>query len=930
MKRLLEKILNIREGELAVTLLMCFYLYLIMVTYYFLKPARDSLFLVRLGSNQLPIVFILIAVIVVPITTLYSKAGRSLRLTRLINITTIILISNIFILRWLVQLGNDWVFYTFYIWVSIYGILTTSQFWLFANSVYNPAQAKRLFVSLALAAIIGAFTGGEVTNLLVDKLGVSTENLLFFCIGFLIVTVFLLNIIWKLKQKEGEEITIPVRRKEERKERMGQVFGTVRRSRHLLFIVGIIAMTMMVASFVDYQFKTVSANHFLETKEPIPLETKKLNLTSFLGKFYGRLSLVSLFFQLIFAYRFLRILGVGGVILFLPIALLLGSAVMFIAPGLIAGILLRGADGSFKYSIDKTGRELLFLPVSLEAKKRTKVFIDVFVDRWFRGIAGGLLLLFTMVLGLSVQQISLIVLILLAIWVIIAILIKKEYINAFRIALEKREIDLSELRININEASTINTLKTALKSDNERQVVYALDMLSSVKGVDLVNDVKPLLKHKVCEIRRKSVQILQSSDDKLLINEIKELLNDPEPEVGLAAMHYICEQSGDDSENVMKSFLEYSDQRIMSTAVVCIAEYGSPECKYLLNEAVLQKLLALEGEVGVNSRIQLAKALGALNKPAFRSYLISLMNDSSLAVARQAMKSAGCTRDREFVLILIKKLADKQYRVDARKAIVEYGNRVLGTLRDYLTDDSVDFVIRKNIPGVLREIPTQESVNILTDSLISSDPPLKYYIVKALNSLRSKYSELRFDQKEIDSAIVDETKSYYEILQMLEHHKERKEIPAGKLLKKALEEKLDKNLERIFRLLGLRYPPKDIYNSYQRIISNKDRLRASAIEFLDNLLSKDIKKYLLPILDQVSPKIAIKHGQKLFGFRMETFGNALENLAKGSDPWLRACAIYMIPEEEDGDLAYLAKEALNDRDPVVQETAELVVERIKE
>jgi len=919
MKRLLEKILNIREGELAVTLLMCFYLYLIMVTYYFLKPARDSLFLVRLGSNQLPIVFILIAVIVVPITTLYSKAGRTLRLTSLINITTVILISNIFILRWLVQLGDDWVYYTFYIWVSIYGILTTSQFWLFANSVYNPAQAKRLFVSLALAAIIGAFTGGEVTNILVDKLGVSTENLLFFCVGFLIVTVFLLNIIWKLKQKEGEEITAPTRREKERKEEMGKVFGTIRRSRHLLFIVGIIAMTMMVASFVDFQFKTVSADNFPE----------KEDLTSFFGKFYGRLSLVSLFFQLILAYRFLRILGVGGVILFLPIALLFGSAVMFIAPGLIAGILLRGADGSFKYSIDKTGRELLFLPVPLEVKKRTKVFIDVFVDRWFRGIAGGLLLLFTMVLGFSVQQLSLVVLTLLVIWIIIAILIKKEYINAFRMALEKREIDLSELRININEASTINTLKTALKSDNERQVVYALDMLASVKGADLVNDVKPLLKHNVSEIRRKSIQILQSSDDKVLIKEIKELLNDPEPEVGLAAMHYICEQSGDDSENVMKSFLEYSDQRIMSTAVVCIAEYGSPECKYSLNEAVLQKLLALEGEVGVNSRIQLAKALGALNKPEFRSYLISLMNDSSLAVARQAMKSAGRTRDREFVLILIKKLADKQYRVDARKAIVEYGNRVLGTLRDYLTDDSVDFVIRKNIPGVLREIPTQESVNILTASLMSADPPLKYYIVKALNSLRSKYSELRFDQKKIDSAIVDETKSYYEILQILELHKERTEIPAGKLLKKALEEKLDKNLERIFRLLGLRYPPKDIHNSYQRIISNKDRLRANAIEFLDNLLSKDIKKYLLPILDQVSPEMVIKHGKKLFDFRMETFGNALENLAKGSDPWLRVCAIYMIPEEKDKDLAYLAKESLNDRDPVVRETAELVLERVK-
>lgn len=176
--------------------------------------------------------------------------------------------------------------------------MSTSQFWLFANAIYNPAQAKRLFVLLTLGGIIGAFTGGEVTSLVVKNFGIATENLLFFCIVYLTVCIFILNIIWKLTQKEREEIKVPLRREKEKKERIGQMFGTIRRSRHLIFIVGIITMTMMVASFVDFQFKTVSLEAFPE----------KANLTSFLGKFYGRLSLVSLFFQITFTYTFLRIL----------------------------------------------------------------------------------------------------------------------------------------------------------------------------------------------------------------------------------------------------------------------------------------------------------------------------------------------------------------------------------------------------------------------------------------------------------------------------------------------------------------------------------------------------------------------------------------------------------------------------------------------
>ena len=153
--------------------------YLILLSYYLLKPARDSLFLVRVSSEMLPLVFIITALVTAPVVTLYSRASRSLKLNRLIIFTLAIIIVNLFILRWLVQISSAWVYYLFYTWVSIYGVLTTSQFWLLANAVYNSAQAKRVFTLLGLGGIIGAFTGGQVTSFLVKALDVGTENLLF-------------------------------------------------------------------------------------------------------------------------------------------------------------------------------------------------------------------------------------------------------------------------------------------------------------------------------------------------------------------------------------------------------------------------------------------------------------------------------------------------------------------------------------------------------------------------------------------------------------------------------------------------------------------------------------------------------------------------------------------------------------------------------
>jgi len=238
MKRFVASLIDIRKGEWTLTLLMFLYLYLIMVGYYFLKPARDSLFLVNLGLKELPFVFILIAVVVAPVTSVYARLGRRLKMTQLINGTTLVFVLCLLALRWLVRLETAWVYYAFYIWVSIYGVLMTSQFWLFANAVFHASQAKRLFVLLTLGAIIGAFTGGEVTGLLIEHLGIETADLLLACAGLLVCCMFLLNIIWTIRQRDPIAEPARGRERERRKESMGEMYATIRRSRHLLFIVG--------------------------------------------------------------------------------------------------------------------------------------------------------------------------------------------------------------------------------------------------------------------------------------------------------------------------------------------------------------------------------------------------------------------------------------------------------------------------------------------------------------------------------------------------------------------------------------------------------------------------------------------------------------------------------------------------------------------
>ncbi len=422
MTRLVDFLFGVRKEEVGLAAILFSGYGLILLTYFFLKPARDSLFLAGPGPNNLPVVFVLIALAALPVTLLYGRLARILDLSRLIKVTSAVLIGCLLLLRWLLALELWWIYYAFYVWVGIYGILTTSQFWLFANSVLDSAQARRIFGVVNLGGILGAIIGGETASFLVGVVEVSTRDLLLFCAGFLALSTLLLNRVGGLVRRDARAAAAAVPLQEPVRNSLREVLSMVRSHRQLAGIGGLLSLTMLVATLVDFQFKTVAVEAYPDQQA----------LAAFLGKFYGRLSMVSLLLQTFLTYRLIRLWGVAGAILLLPVGLLLTSFGMLAVPSLWGAVLLRGIDGSLRSSIDKTGRELLFLPVPMEVKKRAKVFIDLFVDRWSRGLAGGLLLVLTSFLHYSVSWISVAVIVLAGLWAALGLVVRHGYVNAFR------------------------------------------------------------------------------------------------------------------------------------------------------------------------------------------------------------------------------------------------------------------------------------------------------------------------------------------------------------------------------------------------------------------------------------------------------------------------------------------------------------------
>lgn len=133
-------------------------------------------------------------------------------------------------------------------------------------------------------------------------------------------------------------------------------------------------------------------------------------------------------------------------------------------------------------------------------------------------------------------------------------------------------------------------------------------------------------------------------------------------------------------------------------------------------------------------------------------------------------------------------------------------------------------------------------------------------------------------------------------------------------------------LERLFRLLGLRYPPKEIYSSYLALSSTQREEVAAAVEFLDTVLERDIKKILMPLLD--APEHLPARARDLFGVEFREAESALRELIRSRDPWLAACAIAAAAELQLRNLAGEIAEAAGEAEPEVGEVARAAQEAL--
>ena len=901
----IQKTFDVREGEFRISLFMLSYIFLIIAVLLIIKPTINALFLSELGVEQLPFAFLAVAITAIGSSFFYSRALTKFSLNKIIEVTLsgsiVILISFGILLK--LNFVGGWLLYLFYLWVAIYAVLSASQFWVLANLVYNVREAKRLFGFIGSGAILGGIFGGYLTSLLAPIIG--TENLIFLAAALLFFCIPILRIIWKSRVKKLGKF----RERQKMVSDSEKPFQLILRSKHLTYIASIVAISVLVAKLVDYLFSDFAAAAIPDPED----------LTAFFAFWFSTFNLLSLAIQLFFTHRIVGIWGVGFSLLLLPIGIFAGSIFFFILPELSAVVVIKAMDGILKQSVHKSASELLALPLPFDLKNRTKSFIDVVVDSIATGIAGFLLIFIIKGLDLPSYYIAGFIILLVGLWLFFILKVRMEYYKTFRSNLEVLTERVEKpLKTPVKNASVLQGMRNVFKTGTEEQILFMLGKLMEINDKRFENEVEQLLGHPSTKVRTAAIQNLYFLNSSSMVSNINELLNTDDDALTLATLEYVLIHAEKNSSLVYDRYLDHQNVKISDTALYCLARDSrhnqALKKTYALENRIKEKIELLSQNPDSTSAVKvLLKTIGAANIPVYYPWITKYFKHENIEIIKTAIESAAISKHPDFVVHLMDFLPNKTYRKSAIQALLSYGNHSISVLTYSARERLVPIEISRFVPLALKEFYSQEAIRSLFRLMEDRDSGIRLESIRALSDIRKNQPDLKFDRYKVVAFIFEECKLHNKTLSAMHtqiiisyrnRSKSKKEIgeeerDARSSLLDLLERRLDAGLERIFKLLALRYRQKDVETAYDGLLSDRQVTRTNAIEFLDNLLTGNLKKALLPIIEDSALDISSEEILQKIKHKVPTELECFKLLLEGNDLKIKLAILHLIKQQKD-------------------------------
>jgi ATP:ADP antiporter, AAA family len=708
--------------------------------------------------------------------------------------------------------------YAYWIWASVLIIVLITGFWMTVNEIYNPRQARRLIFFLNSGGLLGSVLGGLLVALLAE--GAWSDWLLPLACFMLLGCVAVVGAIFRLHEGSSREVGgqgPPEERPAGQRTGFRDSWREVKKDRFLTILATIVAIGIIVSTCIEFQFLSAAYLRF---------EYQIARLQAFFGIFEAGLTVFAFLLNMLMAGFVLRKFSAARALLLTPLLLLAGSFAVFLLPfGLAWGILIRGLDESLAYSVSHPFREILYIPVPTHLRHKAKVFIEMFISQAAKVAGAIVLLVFAIALNKRIKDLtpwfdptlakslSWVVIAFLILWILLARKLGKAYLAAVKENIQPlwdRGDEVLAKKVDVEYAKLVFD---TIDSRNYSSALYALHLFDLLAQRKLSPELRAVIAVKSEEVQAKALS------DRL------------EPGAAALVSEALDELPLDDLVGEIPIILSSATyQEVMTSYAEKLLDRGT--------DADVEKM-------------ELAKAIGLMEPGSLLAgYLPRLIGDESPAVAALALKSAARLKREEFIPAIIRRLRRVGTLEDALDALQAYGDKAVGALEAGLRDPATELLVRSAIVEVLGRTGTPRAVRILTEELQYGSGELDGRLIDVLDRLQA----LRIPIPLSAAAARRKTKALIKKLcrNFIDLHREEPQSPDELRLRHLLARNLEATFADIFKLLGFLYPQKDVRRAFQNIRSGHRHAVAHAVEWLDNVLSRDLHDVLMPLVDDLT------------------------------------------------------------------------------
>lgn len=908
--RLLGSVTSVRPEETRSVALMFAYSFLAMTAYNIVKPLTRSEFIAALGSDNLPYVLFVAGMLIGAVMHLYASAVRRLPPRHVIPVTQAAIIGLLVLFWGLLQTGAGWVTVAFYFFGLILGILLISQFWTLANDIFDARQAKRLFGFIGGGASLGGALGAGITAFVVEEVG-AEQLLLVSAVTLAACTGIVLLLLRRHPVGETagfDAVSGGVGGRE--------VVRLLSASRPLKVLALTVGCAAAGAAVVDQQLNMAA--------EALRGDGGGDSIAALLASVTAYLSLAGFVVQVALTSRIHRSAGVGAALLVLPLGFSASAAIILATGALWAVAGARVLGSTLRYTLDKTTREVLFVPLPAELRRRVKPFIDVTMDRFAKALTAVLLLALIQPwgLGLDWRRLSYASLAITGLWIAVAVRARREHLRSFRASIDARTITTDAVTTHAGETAAVEALVEELSNPDPAAVLYAIEML---EGLDKPHLVTPLLlRHESEPVRVRTLRAMASGRSRTARRwrgAVQRMTRDEDVDVRAAALETLATLADQDTAATMSGHLDDPEPRVAVAAAAVLARSGR-EPDVLRAAATFQGLIRDTRDAGAAGRREAARALATIDDPRFRTLLATLLYDHRTDVVIEAIRSARSlgASDGLFLPGLLAGLGQRGLKHAARETLAAYGEAGIPALRHALEDPHEQIWLRRHVPSTLALLPHQAAMDALAGSLDTPDGFLRYKVIAAIERLRRNHPDLVVPRPAVETLLVKDATRYCNVLTLGSNlfapapdpddarrqrtrdagpeDTARPTPPAGRvtLLERALRELRERILDRIYRLLGILHGVGDVAAARRAIEGGDGRRRARALEYLDNLLPRDVRRRILPLIDETPTSAKVTHANNVLGTRPRDLEDTLAQLIHDVNPVIAATAIHFAVE----------------------------------